>query len=80
MIAHKYTDSSAQQEYRYDAKKSYPADVAIFQNGVITSMVEVCVSHPTIGESLKISHGVRRRGQCVWNLGQRNPQSAGGLI
>ncbi|CAN0057922.1 unnamed protein product, partial [Pylaiella littoralis] len=51
MIPRKHADSSAQQEYRCDANKSYSADVAIFQNGAITSIVEV--SHATTGESLK---------------------------
>ncbi|CAN0326507.1 unnamed protein product [Pylaiella littoralis] len=53
MITRKYVDSSAQQEYRYDANTSYSADVAIFQNGAITCIVEVCLSHATTGELLK---------------------------
>lgn len=40
-IARQYTDSKAKQEYRYDANKNYSADVAIFQNHSLVSIVEV---------------------------------------
>lgn len=48
-----YTDSSAQQEYRYDKTKLYSADVAIFHKGVLVSIVEVRVSHATTGDALQ---------------------------
>lgn len=52
-IARQYINGEAKQEYRYDTTKSYSADVAIFQNDVISSIVEVCASHLTTGESLE---------------------------
>lgn len=52
-LERRYTDSSARQEYRYDRHRNYSADVAILQNGVIASIVEVCVSHATTGDALQ---------------------------
>jgi hypothetical protein len=52
-LERQYPGSSARKEYRYDRAKNYSADVAIFQNGVIASIVEVCVSHATTGDSLQ---------------------------
>ena len=54
-IARQYPDSSVQQEYRYDTTKNYSADVAIFQNGVISAIVEVRASQATTGESRRAS-------------------------
>lgn len=50
-ITRQYTDSSAQQEYRYDKNKLYSADVAIFHKGVLESIVEVRVTHATTGDA-----------------------------
>lgn len=52
-IKRRYTDSTAKQEYRYDKNKLYSADVAIFQQDVLESIVEVHVSHATTGDALK---------------------------
>lgn len=52
-LSRQYTDSCAQHEYRYDQHKNYSADVAIFQKGVIKSIVEVRVSHATTGDALQ---------------------------
>lgn len=52
-ISQQYTNSVSQQEYRYDTTKNYSADVAVFQNGVMSAIVEVCASHATTGESLE---------------------------
>lgn len=52
-IKRQYTDCEAKQEYRYDTNKLYSADVAIFQQGVLESIVEVCVSHATTGDALE---------------------------
>ncbi|CAM9091330.1 unnamed protein product [Laminaria digitata] len=52
-IARQYINGEPKQEHRYDATKSYSADVAIFENGVISAIVEVCASHATTGDSLE---------------------------
>ncbi|CAM9407905.1 unnamed protein product, partial [Sphacelaria rigidula] len=52
-VTRQYTDSSAQQEYRYDKNKLYSADVAIFQKCVLESIVEVRVTHATTGDALQ---------------------------
>lgn len=52
-IKRQYIDCEAKQEYRYDTNKNYSADVAIFQQGVLESIVEVRVSHATTGDALE---------------------------
>ena len=52
-IKRRYMNSTAKQEYRYDKNKLYSADVAIFQQDVLESIVEVRVSHRTTGDALK---------------------------
>lgn len=52
-ITRQYPDSCAQQEYRYDPHKMYSADVALFREGEIEAIIEVCATHATTGDSLE---------------------------